>query len=412
MPDPTRDAAFDLLTAVLDRRRPLEEALDALPPSAARDRSAAHRLVAATLRRLGTLDAVLEPFLKRSPPDPVRHVLRLGAAGLLLLDTPPHAAVATAVALARGRRLHAFAGLVNAVLRRVAEAGQVALADLDSPRLDTPAWLWTSWGAEARAIALAHQRGAPLDLTMRPGALPPGGGELLPTGSIRFPAGTAVTPLPGFEQGAFWVQDAAAALPARLLATQPGERVGDLCAAPGGKTAQLAAAGAQVTALDRDPSRLARLQDNLRHWRLTAETVATDAAEWRPPTLFDAVLLDAPCSATGTIRRHPDVPRLKRPRDIRALTEIQDRLLAAAVAMLRPGGRLIYAVCSLQPEEAAPRIEAALARGGLRHAPFLPMEMPGLPEALTPEGYLRTHPGLWAERGGIDGFFAARLVRV
>ena len=412
MPDPTRDAAFDVLTAVLDRRRPLEEALDALPPLAARDRSAAHRLVAATLRRLGTLDTVVEPFLKKSPPDPVRHVLRLGAAGLLLLDTPPHAAVATAVALARARRLYAFAGLVNAVLRRVAEAGAAALAELDSPRLDTPAWLWTSWGADARAIALAHQHEAGLDLTLRPGAQPPDGGECLPTGSIRFPPGTAVTPLRGFEQGAFWVQDAAAALPARLLAPQPGERIIDLCAAPGGKTAQLAAAGAQVTALDRDAGRLARLQDNLRHWRLTAETIVADASEWQPSAPFDAVLLDAPCSATGTIRRHPDVPRLKRPRDIRALAHAQDSLLTAAAAMLRPGGRLIYAVCSLQPEEAAPRIEAAIARGGLRHHPFLPAELPGLPEALTPEGYLRTHPGLWPERGGMDGFFAARLVKV
>jgi 16S rRNA (cytosine967-C5)-methyltransferase len=410
--DPTRDSAFDLLTAVLDRRRPLEEALDALPPIAARDRSAAHRLVAATLRRMGTLDAALEPFLKKAPPDPVRHVLRLGAAGLLLLDTPPHAAVATAVALSRSRRLHAFAGLVNAVLRRLAEAGPAALAELDGPRLDTPAWLWASWGPEARAIALAHQHEAPLDLTLRPGALPPDGAETLPTGSVRLPAGTAVTPLAGFEQGAFWVQDAAAALPARLLAPQPGERIADLCAAPGGKTAQLASAGAQVTALDRDPTRLARLRDNLRHWRLNAETIQADATEWRPDTPFDAVLLDAPCSATGTIRRHPDVPRLKRPRDIRALIETQDRLLAAATAMLRPGGRLIYAVCSLQPEEATPRIEAALARGGLRRAPFLPVELPGLPEGLTPEGYLRTHPGLWAERGGMDGFFAARLVRV
>jgi 16S rRNA (cytosine967-C5)-methyltransferase len=412
MPDPTRDAAFDLLTAVLDRRRPLEEALDALPPIAARDRAAAHRLVAATLRRLGTLDTVLEPFLKKSPPEPVRHVLRLGAAGLLLLDTPPHAAVATAVALARGRRLHAFAGLVNAVLRRVAEAGPAALADLDGPRLDTPAWLWTAWGAEARAIALAHQHEAPLDVTLRPGALPPDGGEVLPTGSVRFPPGTPVTPLQGFEQGAFWVQDAAAALPARLLAPRPGERIGDLCAAPGGKTAQLAAAGAQVTALDRDPARLARLADNLRHWRLNAETVEADATEWQPPIPFDAVLLDAPCSATGTIRRHPDVPHLKRPRDVRALAETQDRLLTAAAAMLRPGGRLIYAVCSLQPEEAVPRIEAAVARGGLRRDPFLAAELPGLPEALTPEGDLRTHPGLWPERGGMDGFFAARLVKV
>jgi 16S rRNA (cytosine967-C5)-methyltransferase len=410
--DPTRDAAFDLLAAVLDRRRPLEEALDALPPIAARDRAAAHRLVAATLRRLGTLDAVVEPFLRKSPPEPVRHVLRLGAAGLLLLETPPHAAVATAVALARGRQLYAFAGLVNAVLRRVAEARPAALADLDGPRLDTPAWLWTSWGVDARAIALAHQHEAPLDLTMRPGALPPEGGEVLPTGSVRFSPGTAVTPLPGFEQGAFWVQDAAAALAARLLAPQPGERVGDLCAAPGGKTAQLAAAGAQVTALDRNPARLARLVDNLRHWRLNAETIAADAVEWRPETLFDAVLLDAPCSATGTIRRHPDVPRLKRPRDIRALAEAQDRLLTAAAAMLRPGGRLIYAVCSLQPEEGGPRIEAAVARGGLVRAPFVPGELPGLPEALTPEGDLRTHPGLWPERGGMDGFFVARLVKV
>ena len=208
------------------------------------------------------------------------------------------------------------------------------------------------------------------------------------------------------------MQDAAAALPARLLAPRPGERIGDLCAAPGGKTAQLAAAGAQVTALDRDPTRLKRLQDNLRHWRLAAETIAADATDWQPPAPFDAVLLDAPCSATGTIRRHPDVPRLKRPRDIRALAETQDRLLAAAAAMLRPGGRLIYVVCSLQPEEAAPRIAAALAHGTLRRDPFRPAELPGLPEALTPDGDLRTHPGLWPERGGMDGFFAARLIKL
>ena len=411
MQDPTREAAFDLLSAVLDRRRPLEQGLDALPAMAPRDRAAAHRLAAATLRRLGTLDAVLEPFLKKAPPDPVRHVLRLGAAGLLLLDTPPHAAVATAVALSRGKHLHAFAGLVNAVLRRVAAAGPAALAELDGPRLDTPAWLWASWGEDARAIALAHQHEAPLDLTLRPGAAIPEGGEMLPTGSVRFPPGTGVTPLPGFEQGAFWVQDAAAALPVRLLAPQPGERIADLCAAPGGKTAQLAAAGAQVTALERDATRLARLRDNLRHWHLQAETIEADATTWQPPVPFDAVLLDAPCSATGTIRRHPDVPYLKRPRDIRAMAEAQDRLLTAATAMLRPGGRLIYAVCSLQPEEAAPRIAAAEAQLGLHHHPFLPSELQGLPEAITSEGFLRTHPGLWTGRGGMDGFFAARLVK-
>ena len=411
MADPTREAAFDLLTSVLDRRRPLEDALDALPERAARDRAAAHRLAASVLRRMGTLDAVLEPVFRKAPPEPVRHVLRLGAAGLLLLGTPSHAAVATAVALARARGLAPFAGLVNAVLRRVADAGPATLADLDGPRLDTPAWLWASWGEDARAIAVAHQHEAPLDLTLRPGASAPPGGEMLPTGSVRLPAGTRVTELQGFDRGEFWVQDAAAALPVTLLAARPGERVADLCAAPGGKTAQLAATGASVVAVERDPIRLARLRENLRRWHMEVETVEADAAAWRPPQLFDAVLLDAPCSATGTIRRHPDVPHLKRPRDIRALAEIQDRQLTAAGAMLRPGGRLIYAVCSLQPEEGVPRVDAALARGGLRHQPFTNAELAALPQALTGDGFLRTHPGMWPERGGMDGFFAARLIK-
>jgi 16S rRNA (cytosine967-C5)-methyltransferase len=410
MADPTREAAFDLLTAVLDRRRTLEEALDALPRLAPRDRSAAHRLAASVLRRFGTLDAVLEPFLHKAPPDPVRHVLRLGTAGLLFLETPDHAAVATAVALARARGLSAFAGLVNAVLRRIGEAGVAALADLDGPRLDTPAWLWASWGEAARAIAVAHQHEAPLDVTTRHEAPQPVG-EILPTGSVRFPAGTRVAEILGFDRGEFWVQDAAAALPAKLLAARPGERVADLCAAPGGKTAQLAATGASVVAVERDPTRLARLRDNLRHWHLEATTVQADAATWTASQPFDAVLLDAPCSATGTIRRHPDVPHLRRPRDVRALAAVQDSLLAAAASMLRPGGRLIYAVCSLQPEEGAPRIKTALAGGGIRHDPFTPAELPALPEALCQDGFLRTHPGMWPERGGMDGFFAARLVR-
>jgi 16S rRNA (cytosine967-C5)-methyltransferase len=412
MADPTREAAFDLLSAVLDRHRPLEEALDALPDMAPRDRAAAHRLAAATLRRSGTLDAVLEPFLRKAPPEPVRHVLRLGAAGLLVLDTPGHAAVATAVALARARGLAPFAGLINAVLRRVAEAGRAALVDLDAPRLDTPAWLWASWGEAARAIALAHQHEAPLELTLLPGAVAPPGGEVLPTGSVRFPPGTRVAGLPGFDGGAFWVQDAAAALPARLLAVRPGERVADLCAAPGGKTAQLAAAGAAVVAVERDPARLALLRENLGRLHLAAETVLADAVSWAPgEQKFDAVLLDAPCSATGTIRRHPDVPHLKRPRDVAALTAVQDRLLAAAASLLRPGGRLVYAVCSLQPEEGAPRIAAALARGGLRQDPVTEAELAALPEAGAADGFLRTHPGLWPDRGGMDGFFAARLIR-
>jgi 16S rRNA (cytosine967-C5)-methyltransferase len=234
---------------------------------------------------------------------------------------------------------------------------------------------------------------------------------MLPTGSVRLPAGTRVTELQGFDRGEFWVQDAAAALPVTLLAARPGERVADLCAAPGGKTAQLAATGASVVAVERDPIRLARLRENLRRWHMEVETVEADAAAWRPPQLFDAVLLDAPCSATGTIRRHPDVPHLKRPRDIRALAEIQDRQLTAAGAMLRPGGRLIYAVCSLQPEEGVPRVDAALTRGGLRHQPFTNAELAALPQALTGDGFLRTHPGMWPERGGMDGFFAARLIK-
>jgi 16S rRNA (cytosine967-C5)-methyltransferase len=411
MSDPTREAAFDLLSAVLVRRRPLEEALDALPELAPRDRSAAHRLAAAVLRRMGTLDAVLEPFLRKEPPEPVRHVLRLGAAGLLLLETPSHAAVATAVALTRARGHAPFAGLVNAVLRKVAQAGTAVLGELDGPRLDTPAWLWASWGDDARAVAIAHQHEAPLDLTPRPGAAVPTGGEALPTGSVRFPPGTRVSEIPGFDSGQCWVQDAAAALPARLLNVGPGEHVADLCAAPGGKTAQLAAAGASVVAVERDAARLARLRENLDRWGLSAETVQADVIAWNPPRPFDAVLLDAPCSATGTIRRHPDVVYTKRPRDVRSLTEMQDKLLSVAVAMLRPGGRLVYSVCSLQPEEGVPRIEAAIARGGLRHDPFGPEELLALPEARSERGFLRTLPSMWPERGGMDGFFAARLIR-
>jgi 16S rRNA (cytosine967-C5)-methyltransferase len=408
MADPTRDNAFDLLTAVLDRRRPLEDALDSLPATDARDRAAAHRIAASVLRRAGSLDAVLEPFLRREPPAPVRHVLRLGAAQLLFLDTPAHAAVATSVALARARGLAPFAGLVNAVLRRVAEAGAAALDGLDAPRLDTPPWLWASWGADARAIAIAHSIGAPLDLTIRTEAPP--GGQALPGNSVRYPQGTRVTGLPGFEEGAFWVQDFAATLPAILLASQPGERVADLCAAPGGKTAQIAATGATVTAVEHNPARLGRLRENLARLRLDPAIVQADATIWQPAGKLDAVLLDAPCSATGTIRRHPDVPHLKRARDLTALTEQQDVMIANAAAMLRAGGRMIYAVCSLQPEEGPQRLQAA-NEAGLRHDPFTTAELAFLPEARTPDGCLRTHPGLWPEHGGMDGFFAARFIR-
>ncbi len=311
-----------------------------------------------------------------------------------------------------------FAGLADAVLRRVAEAGPAALEGQDAERLDTPAWLWAAWHkaygpAAVRAIAAAHRAGeAPLDVTLAPGAAPPEGAEALPTpGSVRLPPGTRVAELPGFAEGRFWVQDAAAAVPARLLAARPGERVADLCAAPGGKTAQLAAAGAAVAAVERDPKRAARLRENLARLRLSAEVVEADAVGWTPSggARFDAVLLDAPCTATGTIRRHPDIPHLKRPRDVPGMAEAQRRLLAAAARLLAPGtGRLVFAVCSLQPEEGEAHLAAAAALG-LAPDPIRAEEVPGLEAALTPAGALRTRPDLWAERGGMDGFFVARF---
>ncbi|KAA2213964.1 RsmB/NOP family class I SAM-dependent RNA methyltransferase [Teichococcus oryzae] len=406
--NPTRSAALALVSAVLERHRSLEEALDALPAAEARDRAAAHRIAAAVLRRLGSIDAVLEPLLRREPPPEVRSALRIGAAELLLLDTPPHAAVASCVDLVP----RPFAGLVNAVLRRVAAEGAAALEDLDGERLDTPGWLWTAWhaayGPAVRAIARAHRMPAPLDLSLRPGTAPPEGALMLPTGTARFPAGTRITEIPAFAEGHAWAQDAAAALPARLLGAAPGSRVADLCAAPGGKTAQLAAMGAEVVAVERDAHRIGRLRENLARLRLAAEIVQADAAAWDPGVAFDAVLLDAPCSATGTIRRHPDVPHLKRPGDVPSLAALQGPLIAAAAKLLRPGGRLVFATCSLQPEEGEAQARAAFSNG-LLPEPVQPGELPGLEAALTPEGWVRTRPDLWAEQGGLDGFFIARF---
>ena len=411
-PDPTRAGAYFLLGEVLERHRPLDVALDKLPPMPARDRAAAHRLAATVLRRLGTLDAVLEPNLRRVPPLGVRHILRLGAAALLFLATPPHAAVSTAVALTRETGFAPFAGLVNAVLRRVAAEGMTCLETLDAPRLDTPAWLWASWGEAARAIALGHQADPPLDLTPLPGATTLPEARLLPSGSLRLPPGTDVTSLAGFEAGHFFVQDAAAAFPVRLFGPLAGQNVIDLCAAPGGKTAQLALAGARVTAIERAPARLRRLAENLARLHLDVELVGADALTWQPSRLFDAVLLDAPCSATGTIRRHPEIPHLRRPRDLSTLTATQDALLAAACSLLKPGGRLIYAVCSLQQEEGRARIAAAMSHLPLRRVPLAAEDLPFLPEALTAEGDMATHPGMWSAFGGMDGFFAARLIRL
>jgi 16S rRNA (cytosine967-C5)-methyltransferase len=410
-PQPTRSAAYALLNAVLIRHRALEEALDGLPKGIEpRDKAAAHRIAAAALRRYGSLDAALEPWLRRNPPDEVRNALRLGAAEILLLGTPAHAAVNGTVGLVP----KPFAGLINAVLRRVAEAGPEALEGLDAERLDTPGWLYSAWqqayGTGVRSIAAAHWVEAPLDLTLAPGATAPEGGTELPNGSWRYPAGTRVTDLAGFAEGAFWVQDAAAALPAALLGVKPGELVADLCAAPGGKTAQLASAGATVVAVEREARRLDRLRENLARLKLSAEVVEADAAEWAPEARFDAILLDAPCTATGTIRRHPDVPHLKRFKDIATLAAAQRRLLLNATRLLKPGGRLVFATCSLQPEEGEAHMASA-GEFGLAQLPFLPTELPGLAHALTGNRALRTRPDYWPELGGMDGFFAARFTK-
>jgi 16S rRNA (cytosine967-C5)-methyltransferase len=389
----------------------LETTLERAPDTDPRDRASAHRLAATTLRHMGTSGEVLAPLLRREPPAPVRVALLMGVTQLLFLDVPPHAAVGTIVDMLRRRGLAPFAGLANAVLRRVAKDGQALLDGLDQSRLDVPAWLWSAWGARARAIAKGLHREAPLDLTLRPGSTAPEGGIVMPGGSVRYPAGTRVTTLEGFEAGTFWVQDMAAAVPARLLGDVAGQRVVDLCAAPGGKTAQLAAAGASVIAVEREAGRMARLRENLARIGVSAETVVADAESWRPETPVDAVLLDAPCSATGTLRRHPDVLWVKRPRDVTALAAGQDRLIDAARDMLRPGGVLVYAVCSLQDEEGPDRVRAALTRGW-RCEPIGADMLADLPEALTPEGWYRTHPGMRPDEGGMDGFFATRLIRI
>ena len=416
----SRRAALTLLDRVLARRQNLDDAFDGAVPDSLeqRDRSFVRLLVATTLRRLGQIDAAIDLCLEK-PLTPkaraVRDVLRLGATQLLFLGTPPHAAVDGAVDLCV-RDLKPYRPLVNAVLRRLARDGDAIRAPQDAARLNTPDWLWDSWtsayGDAARAIAAAHLAEAPLDITVKGDAAAfaaPLDATLLPSGSLRRPAGGAVDILPGFAEGAWWVQDAAAALPARLLGDIVGKTVIDLCAAPGGKTAQLVAAGGVVTAVDRSASRLGRVQQNLGRLGLAAEIVAADALVWRPAQRADAVLLDAPCSATGTIRRHPDIPYLKSQADVLKLAALQSRLLEAAAAMLKPGGVLVYCTCSLQPEEG--EAQAALAaQFGLAPEPIAAAEL-GLDDDMVRDGVLRTLPFHWAARGGMDGFFAARFRR-
>jgi 16S rRNA (cytosine967-C5)-methyltransferase len=422
-PTSARLIALDVLDRVLGDARPLDETFAGhprLPLLEARDRAFARMLVTTALRRLGQIDALLDEFMRARPKAiRVHNMLRLGAAQLLFLDTPAHAAVAETVTLASGA--HGYArGMINAVLRRIAREGKAHLAGQDAARLNTPDWLLRSWRTAygepvARAVAQANLAEPPLDLSVK--SDPEGwaarlGGEHLSGNTVRRSAGGAIEDLPGYDAGAWWVQDAAAALPARLLGEVHGRTVIDLCAAPGGKTAQLAAAGADVIAVELSDRRAPRLRSNLQRLQLDARIEVADALAWRPPRPVGHVLLDAPCTATGTIRRHPDIAWHKTPADVTRMAELQARLLEAAVAMLEPGGVLVYASCSLQPEEGTQAIERALATGlPVARLPVQPGDLDGLPVDLSDHGDVRTLPCHLAGRGGLDGFFIARLRR-
>jgi len=417
-----RGAAVTLLHAVLEERRTLDAAMSHSESFAAldpRDRGFARAIASAALRRKGRLEAVLGRFLEKPLPEDAPHAQALllsAAAQLLVLQSPAHAVVHETVAVAQSdRRTRGFAKLMNAVLRRVAEQGPALFAELP-PEADLPDWLIARWRAALgveRAHAIAGSLGgeAPLDLSCREDAAGWAerlDGRLVLGSSVRLAEAAPVQDLPGYAEGAWWVQDAAASLPARLLGAKPGERVLDACAAPGGKTLQLASAGGKVTALDRVEARLPRLRENLARTGLSAEILCADAATWTAPSAFDAVLLDAPCTATGTLRRHPEAAWLRTPEHIRRYAAEQARLLAACARMLRPGGRLVYAVCSLEPEEGE-GVVAAAGGLGLAPEPIQPAELPGLPEAITPAGHVRTFPFHLPDEGGMDGFFIARF---
>ena len=412
-PDPpglaARRGAARLLDAVLHQGLPLDGALDGALRGIRRpdDRALARNLASSALRWLPDLDALIDGATQRPLPDDARArmALRTGLAGHLLLGTPDHAVIATTLAQLEGgpRRL------AHAVLSRLLREGAALPAVPTLPPAVALRWdaAWGSAAVAAAARSLATE--PPLDLTLRDPATTSdwaarlGGTSLLP-GHVRLPAGGAVPQLPGFTDGAWWVQDIAASLPARLLDVRPGDAVLDLCAAPGGKTLQLATAGADVTAVDVSAPRLERLRDNLARTGLTAQIVAADALTWQPPRRFDRILLDAPCSATGIFRRHPDVLHARAGRDLAPLLGLQAALLRRALGWLAPGGTLVYATCSLEPAEG----EAQAAAAGRPVDPIPPAELPtGL--TATPQGTLRLLPGWLADAGNSDGFFIARF---
>jgi 16S rRNA (cytosine967-C5)-methyltransferase len=432
-----RRIAADILDGVLHKHRTLDEQLDGaaahpgLKNLSDRDRALMRRLVATILRRLGTLGHVLSRLLDRGVPTDApraQSALLIGAAQILWMDVPDHAAVDLSVRLVQSdRRAAKYAGLVNAVLRRCAREGQPLIEEVKSQTLDVPPWLMARWIAHygdsiARDIATAIGQEPSLDITVKSEPEPWAirlHGETLPTGSVRTLLQGSVTMLPGFSEGHWWVQDAAAALPARLFGDVAGKAIIDLCAAPGGKTAQLVQAGARVTAIDRSPNRMARLRDNLARLSLDAELVIADGADWLDRNhagSYDGILIDAPCTSTGTIRRHPDVGWLRQESDIAPLAAAQKRLLQKSVALLNPGGMLIYCTCSLEPEEGEQTVSALLASDPtMRRLPIEASEVAGLREIVSADGDLRTLPCHLPHRdprlGGLDGFYAARLVK-
>ncbi len=413
---PARRAALRLLTSVLGQGKPLDGAIANAFHGVDRpdDRALARSLASGVLRWLIDLDRIIDSATPKPLPSDARArmALRIGLAGRLLLDTPPHAVVSTTLALTEGgpRRL------THAVLSRLLREG-ASLPEL--PALPAPYdERWTAaWGAEAAvAAARAFATEPPIDLTLRDGreteywadAL---GGVSLAPGHVRLTRPGPIPDLPGFDEGAWWVQDLAASLPARLLRPAPDARTLDLCAAPGGKTLQLAAMGADVTALDSSEARLDRLRENLTRTRLAAAIVAVDALVWQPPAPFDFILLDAPCSASGVFRRHPDVLYLKGSRDLAPLLTIQAALLDRAVDWLKPGGTLVFSTCSLEAAEGETQLERLFDRNAT--VALDPIAASELPAGIGPDrnGSLRLLPGTLAEAGGVDGFFIARLTK-
>ena len=414
-----RAAALAIVESALTSRSGLDEALSRPPFTrlATRERGHARALAMMTLRHLGEIDHALQSKLQKPPPEAVMAILRIGACQLFYMEAPDFAAVDTSVELAAAYKgTRPFKGLINAVLRGLARAGK---PEQDPARL-APDWLLSRWKAAfgedaALKIAAVIAQEPSTDLTFKDPAAAPGLAEALearplPGGSWRTDKGGALTDWPGFDEGAWWVQDAAAAIPARLLHVKPGETALDLCAAPGGKTLQLAAAGATVVAVDRSAPRLVRVAENLARIGLTAETHAADAALWQDPRTFDAILLDAPCSATGTFRRHPDVLWGSRPGDIVKLAMSQSRLLDTASMRVKPGGRLVYCVCSLEPEEGEGQVDGFLRRHpDFVLSPIAPGEGGAPAQSITANGAMRLLP--FHIDGGGDGFFAVRFDR-